>query len=149
MGVSNRIIPPSEQLQVRALLVLLSRRRGKHPQSYFDGFQTGYDKRGRHRSAATSRSQRSRENAGKNIAKCGNMCARAKQNTAKCRDSWPFCGNPVCPDPVWKPASLCELSWFSSAADARPTPPWHRPRRSLQVPLCGAAVTTSRREVQS
>ena len=31
------------------------------------------------------------------------IVARCNKHIAKCREMWPICENPVCPDPVWKP----------------------------------------------
>ena len=36
-------------------------------------------------------------------------CADLNQICQDVQDLWPFCGNAVCPDPVWKPASLLVL----------------------------------------
>ena len=33
------------------------------------------------------------------------MRANIKHDTAKLKDLWPFCENPVCPDPVWRPVT--------------------------------------------
>ena len=41
------------------------------------------------------------------ITKCSKIMqhvatrAHLKQTISKCREMWPFCENPVCPDPVW------------------------------------------------
>ena len=32
--------------------------------------------------------------------------AHLQQNIARCKEMSPFCENPVCPDPVWKPLSI-------------------------------------------
>ena len=39
-----------------------------------------------------------------------NVATRAhfKQHIAKCKELWPFCENPVCPEPVWKPVTYLE-----------------------------------------
>ena len=75
----------------------------------------GQDKRGRHRSAAIPPNELSWENVGKvwqSVAKYGKAwqqhvatCAHLKQSKLwqDVGDSWPFCENPVCPDPVRKP----------------------------------------------
>ena len=58
---------------------------------------------------ALSHIQLSQENVNHmwtNIATRGNMRAfKTKQAIATCRELWPFCENPVCPDPVCKPAN--------------------------------------------
>ena len=38
-------------------------------------------------------------------AECGNTCA-LKTSRKLYGDLWPFCENPVCPDPVWKPVII-------------------------------------------
>ena len=41
---------------------------------------------------------------------CGNMCALTPKLT-KCKDLWHFYENPVCPDTVWKPATIVRSGW--------------------------------------
>ena len=42
----------------------------------------------------------------RHMAKCGNMCALNSNYDKHVRDLRPFCENPVCPDPVWKPVTI-------------------------------------------
>ena len=40
------------------------------------------------------------------MAKCGNACALKNNMLQHVRNLRPFCENPACPDPVWKPVRL-------------------------------------------
>ena len=61
---------------------------------------------------------------GKMLAKCGkgeNMCALyLKQTMAKCRGSVPFCENPACLDPFWRPVKEGDETGFGIWARATP-----------------------------
>ena len=39
------------------------------------------------------------------MARCGNVCALKTTRYNMCGDLWPFCDNPFCPDPIWKPVT--------------------------------------------
>ena len=62
----------------------------------------GRDIRGRRGSAAIPPNELSREHVYKILQNVA-IHAHLKQNVAKCMKMWPFCENPVCPNPVWKP----------------------------------------------
>ena len=106
------------------------RRKSRVSRSLLTASRRGQDKRGRRRSAAIPPNQLSGENVGKmlqDLTTCDNMWqhmtnggntsalkathgkmwqrARTQSNTCQnSRNLWPFCENPVRPDPVWKPA---------------------------------------------
>ena len=51
------------------------------------------------------------------VAKCGKMWQHVRTKNKRLQhvgDLWPFCENPVCPDPVWEPVDTQALPPNSS-----------------------------------
>ena len=102
--------------------------------SFLKASRRGQDKRGRHRSVTIPHYACSLGNVSKlwqHSAKCDKMWQHVrtqKQIWQNVRNLRPFCENPVCPDPVWKPVT--------SRPAARPTSAGPRRGRLYYITIC-------------